>query len=303
MERIAIVAFALVLPIGGLLLNRKMEFPNDFQAWEVYALTVANAAILLLASWWHARRPLLSLGLLCATLPFTLYFFVVFLPFLPLSIIAVVFFGAGFLVLTPTVLLILHLGLLNKARRGSHGLRLLVGGSCFLLLPAFFTVRGLADKAALNAALDYVYAPAITDGPLTYPASRVNLRRALANHRSYKNGIYYPLLSDYYAWLVFDDLVLPDDKLTRLENAFFGVSGSAESNDPVARKRGDFFGGGRRSSVRDRNHMPRPAAPPHTVEVEKLDVDLAPIDGDATTVTLTLKLQNTGSQNAEYINF
>ncbi len=299
-ERIAILIFALVLPVGGLLLNREIPFPNDFQAWEVYVLTVANAAILLVASWQHARRPLLSLGLLCATLPFTLYFFVVFLPFLPLSILAVIFFGAGFLVLTPTVLLILHLGLLNKARRGSQGRRLVTGVLCLLLLPGFFTVRGLADKAALNAALDYIYAPAIKDGPITYGSSRVNLRRALSNHRSYKNGIYYPLLSDYYAWLVFDDLVLPDDKLARLENAFFGASGSTENNDLVKRNRGDLFGGGR-SSVRDRNRMPRPAAPPRTVAIEKLNLRLAPLEGEATTVTLAFTLENTGSQNAEYI--
>ncbi len=296
-ERIAILIFALALPMGGLWLNRTMPFPNDFQAWEVYALATANAAILLLASWQHARRPLLSLGLLCATLPFTLYFFVVFLPFLPLSILAVIFFGGGFLMLTPTVLLILHLSLFNKARRGSHGRRLVTGGLCFLLLPGFFTVRGLADKAALNAALDYVYTPVIKDGPISYPASLTNLRRALSNHRSYKNGIYYPLLSDYYAWLVFDDLVLPDDKLACLENAFFGAAGSTKNNDPL-RPRDPFFGG---SSVRNRNHMPRSAPPPRTVTVENLGVRLAPAEGGATVVTLALTLHNTGSPNAEFV--
>ncbi len=300
-ERIAIVLFALAMPVGGLLLNREIPFPNDFQAWEVYALTAANAAFLMLASWQHARRPLLSLGLLCSTLPFTLYFFVVFLPFLPLSILAVVLMGAGFLVLTPTVLLILHLGLLNKARRGSRGRRLIVGVLCFSLLPGFFTVRGLADKAALNAALDHVYSPVIGDGPIEYPASRANLRRALSNHHSYKNGIYYPLLSDYYAWLVFDHLVLPDDKLARLETAFFGTAGSTENSDRVAKNRGDIWGGSRGSSNRDRNRMPRSAPVPRTVEVEKLDVTTKAADGGATVVSLTLTLRNTGELNAEYI--
>jgi hypothetical protein len=297
-ERIAILIFALAMPAGGLLLNREIPFPNDFQAWEVYALTVINAVVLLLASWQHERRPLLSLGLLCATLPFSLYFFVVFLPFLPLSILGVILMGLGFLVLAPTVLFILHLSLLNKARSGSQGRQFATGAMCFLLLPGFFTVRSLADKAALNTALDYVYAPSIKDGPITYEASRVNLRRALTSHRSYKNGIYYPLLSDYYAWLVFDNLVLPDDKLARLESVFFGEPGGKESGDPVRMSNG-FFGGSRGSN-RDRNHMPRAARPPRTVVEENLDVKIAPAGSGASTVTLSLTLKNTGSQNAEY---
>ena len=295
-ERVAILVFALAIPVGGLLLNREIPFPNDFQAWEVYMLTAVNAIVLLLASWQHARRPVFSFGLLCATLPFTLYFFVVFLPFLPLSVIGVVLMGAGFLVLAPTLLLILHLRLLNKARRGSRRRHFAAGAICFLLLPGFFTVRSLADKAALNAALDYVYAPVIKEGSIRYSSSLVNLRRALANHRSYKNGIYYPLLSDYYAWLVFDNLVLPDDKLGRLEKVFLGETRAAVSSDPTRRGSG-IFGG---STNRQRNHMPRQSSPPRTVAEESLDLRLTPSEAGATLVTCSLTLKNNGETNAEY---
>ena len=107
-ERLAILLFALVLPIGGLILNRSIEFPVDFQAWEVYALTAANTAILLFASWRHASHPRLSFCLLCATFPFSLYFFLVFLPYTPLSILAVLAMGAGFLVLSPICLFVCY---------------------------------------------------------------------------------------------------------------------------------------------------------------------------------------------------
>ena len=292
-ERNTIAIFALALPLGGLLLNHSIAFPNNFQAWEVYLLTVVNAAFLLVASWLHVRRPLMSLGLLCVTLPFSLYFFVVFMPFLPLSIFAVLALGTGFLVMTPTVLLILHLSLLGKARRGSNGRRLITGALCFMVLPGFFTVRALADKAALNAALDYVYAPTIREGPMRYEASRLNLRRALTNHRSYKDGIYYPLLSDYYAWLVFDNLVLPDEKLARLEEAFFGKTGEGKTKST---QRGEIWGGGRGSSNRDRNRMPRVNTAPRSVEVAAIDF----VTRDAGGATLKLTLRNTGNSPAEY---
>jgi hypothetical protein len=300
-ERIAIVFFALVMPLGGLALNRGIPFPVDFQAWEVYALVVGNTAILLLASRQHASWPRLSYCLLCATFPFSLYFFIVFLPYTPLSILAVIAAGAGFLVLTPTFLFILHLHLLHKAHRhvlpGQSRLRLtLVGLLCCLLLPAFFTVRGLADKAALHAALDYVFAPTIESGTIAYPGSQANLRRALRNHRSYKNGIYYPLLSDYYSWLVFDNLVLPDDKLARLENTFVGAAGSTQNTDAL-RSRGNFFG---ERSVRDRTRMPRATPPPRTVEVSRLDVSARSAGDQNSVVTLALTLQNAGQIGAEY---
>jgi len=301
-ERVAIVLVALALPVSGLLLNRTIPFPADFQAWEVYGLTLANAAILLFASWRHARQPRLSFGLLCLTLPFSLYFFIVFLPYTPLSILAVVLMGAGFLVLAPTFLFTLHLHLFNKARceagRGWSGTRMAVSGLlCFLVVPAFFTLRGLADKEALNAALDYLFTPVVKSGDTRYPASLSNLRRALNSHRNYKNGVYYPLLSDYYSWLVFDDLILPDDKLARLEKAFLGTTGLTENHDLLRSRNGSLFGG---RSVRDRARMPRATPPPRTVEVSGLDVRVSPVGDTDGVFTLVMTLRNTGSQAAEY---
>lgn len=304
-ERAAIVIVALVLPMGGLLLNRNVPFPEDFQAWEVYALTVANAAILLFASWRATRSPRLSFALLCAAFPFSLYFFLVFLPYVPLSVFAVVLFGAGFLILAPTLLLALHLYLLNRARhalRANHGQWSIVmtGVLCFLALPASFVGRAAADKAALNGALQHLYAPAITQGDLVYGSSRTELRRALDSHRSYKNGIYYPLLSDFYSWWVFNHLVLPDDKLARLEQTFFGVAGSNLSLDPT---QSQFRNGARRgSSVRAQSGMPRPRqALPRAVQATALTVQTRAAGPADSVVTLALTLHNPGALNDEYV--
>lgn len=302
-ELIAIVCVAFCCPIGGLLLNREIDFPVDFQAWEVYALVAANTLALLFASRLHDSRPLLSLGLLCATLPFSLYFFIVFLPYTPLALLAILACGFGFLILSPTLLFVLQLHLLNQAVRqprlaGRRTRTVITGVLCFLLLPAFFTGRALADRAALHAALDYVYSPSLNAPALAYPGSPANLRRALASHRSYKNGIYYPLLSDFYACVVFDHLVLPDDKIARLEQTFFGDTGSALNQDPVRSRRGGFFSD---RSVRDRTHLPRAWPVSHAAAVTDLTLRTAPTGDRATTATVSLTLANAGLTPTEYL--
>lgn len=302
-ELFAIVFVAFCLPLGGLLLNRDIDFPVDFQAWEVYALVAVNTVALLFASLQHRRRPLLSFGLLCATFPFSLYFFIVFLPYTPLALLAIIACGLGFLILSPTLLFVLHLHLLHRAFRSSRladrpGRTTLTGVLCVMLLPAFFAGRALADRTALHAALDYVYEPALNTATPTYAHNLAHLRRALASHRSYKNGIYYPLLSDFYAWAVFDHLVLPDDKIARIEQTFFGETGSTVNSDPIRSRRGGFSS---ERSVRSQTRMPRATPPTRDVAVTDLALRTDPAGDHATTATLTLTLVNFHALDAEYL--
>ncbi|MDB6095255.1 MAG: hypothetical protein JWM32_2817 [Verrucomicrobia bacterium] len=301
MERIAVLVFALVLPVCGLLLNRQIPFPVSFQATEVYIITAANALVMAFASFQASRRPTLSFALLWATLPFSLYFFLTFLPYTPLSIIAIIAFGSGFLILTPTVLFVLHLLLLNRARVSPHfggGVlrRVVIAVLSFAVLPSFFVVRGLADKTALHAALDYVYAPEVKAGDVSFHSSLANLSRALRSHRDYKDGIYYPMLSDFYSWLVFDGLVLPDDKLGRLEEIFLGGKDTTTSTDPVRQHSG--FGGG---SVRRRTQMGKIARMPQTVDVAAVTARVHPAGEENSVVTIALTLRNHGASPAEFV--
>ena len=296
----AVIVVALVLPLAGLALNRGIPFPSDLQAPEVYLLTCANAALLLVAVWSRRARPRAVLFTLGATFPFTLYFFFVFLPFTPLAVLAILALGAGFLILTPTLLFGLHIHLLWQALQSARetGRRLaplvlwVLAGVA--VLPGWFTFRGLADRSALNTALEHAFTPGTAAAPRLYAGSLVNLRRAISSHRAYKDGRYYPLLSDYYAWLVFDGLVLPDGKLERLETLFFGAA------TPSARERNGFtfFGADR---TRDRHRMPRAEAPPRTVEVAEMDVHMSASSPTTTTAGLSLTLKNTGARDAEYV--
>ncbi|MBL9207566.1 MAG: MSEP-CTERM sorting domain-containing protein, partial [Opitutaceae bacterium] len=302
-DLVAVGVIALAMPIGGLLLNRSIPFPVDFQSVGVYALSVGNALALAAASQLPVRFARLRLALLGVGLPFTLYFFFVFLPYTPLSVLAMVVMGAGFLVLTPTFLLALHVHLIGRIWHEGSRTRsaAAVGLLAAAVVPGLITVRALADRHALNGALAHLFQPAVSGADVTFPGSRAGLKRALASHRDYKDGIYYPLLSDFTSWLTFDGLILSDDKLAQLEQAFFGNDGVARSTKPRDHSF-DLFGGS--SRARDRHRMPRAPAPPRTVAITHLDVQTRSVSTAETTVTARLSLTHTGRQSgvgAEFI--
>lgn len=292
-ECVLVTLFALLLPAIGLVMNDGVKFPADFQAWETWALTGLNAGVLFYAVLCPARWPRITLALVAATLPFSLYFFFAFLPYVPFAVLLILFLGLGFIMLAPTFLMIVHGRILTRAWSlvaQHHGRRHAVGLAlaCGLILPGFVVVRTVGDRLALRAALDHVYEPTVNQGEIAYSPSLTLLRGALANHRDYKNGAYLPLLSDFYSWAVFDNLTLSDEKLARLEQVFFGTPSTATL--PPARGRL-----GNRQRV-------RPAVPtPKTVSVTRLDVKAASAGTGDTTVTLAFTLTNTGNDVAEYV--
>lgn len=285
--------FAVLLPAIGLVMNDGTKFPADFQSWATWALTGLNAAVLFFAVLCPARWPRITLALVAATLPFTLYFFFAFLPYVPFGVLLILFFGLGFFMLAPTFLMVVHSRVLLRVwsrvaeRNGSrHALGLAL--ACGALLPGFVATRAIGDRLALRAALDHVYEPTVKQGEVAYGSSLTLLRGALANHRDYKNGAYLPLLSDFYSWAVFDNLTLSDEKLARVEQVFFGTPQAAQPQPARGRA-------GNRQRL-------RPAVPtPKTVSLTRLDVKAASAGFGDTTVTLAFTLTNTGASPAEYV--
>ena len=238
------VLLGLVLPLLGLLLNNGAFwgglgsteagiFGNFSSPW-FYGLAVLNGVLLCLPAspnrWLHL---LLLLGR-STLLAYTFYFFLVFLPFLPLSLLAVILIGTGFLMLTPLVLLLVHVRELaadwQQLRPVFPGWLLglvLVGG--LLTLPLLITARYLADRHTLHQALDYRYSP---DYSRSYRLDAAALARTLAVVKQHKDrqswegglfGAHVPYLSLYFNWLVLDNLTLSDTKIADLEQVFLGT--------------------------------------------------------------------------------
>jgi len=292
------VAAGLVAPLGGLLLNIRIPFPFDFQAPSIYVLTIINGLILLVpqpendrsATWVWLGRGIMY--------PFTLYFFLVFLPYLPLSLLAMLAAGAGFLILAPTLLFFVHTRRLFEEGRQLAGRvgtpsAILLFVACLTVLPLLYTGRAVIDRRALMHAVDFVYSPDYT-GDGTPHLNRRSARRALTRLNQRKNGIYVPFLSEYYSRLVFGGMVLPDHKMKTIYTTLFGQELKIDRTGLGF----DGFFGIRSPRMRARMGNVRP--PPRDVTLENVDTELSATNGIAY-ASVTLTMQNGKSPNAEYV--
>lgn len=288
----------LIAPIGGLLLNRKIPFPYDFQAQAVYILTCLNAIFLLLPFSRHAGRNALVWCLRCSTYPFSLYFFLIFLPFLPLALPAMIAAGAGFLILAPTLLFIVHTRTLieeGRSLKTNHGLVPVLAGFvlCVALLPLGLAGRALLDKQALTQALDAAYRPDYASGATDL--NRPALQRTLRRLHDIKHGIYLPFITDAYDAIVLDGMILPDRKIQHLETMFFGSS--LERSAPNNLFRDVFNPAAQRRRARNQNRV---RLPERKVQLTGIEAQKE-VGADTTTTTLALSLTNNGGNGSEFV--
>lgn len=287
----------LVAPLGGLWLNHYIPFPCDLQSPGLYTLTVINGLVLLLPSPRSPTRRALLWLVRCSLYAFSLYFFVVFLPFLPLSLLAMLACGAGFLILAPTLLFVIHTRqiLSDSAEmivRWGRALTTAAFVGALLLMPLVFTWRAIDDKIALQQAMALAYSPDLQTGKADL--NRTATKRALEHLREMKEGLFLPFLSDYYNRLVFNGLVLPDDKTQLLYRLYFGH----EEPKPDTRRQWSLFLAPN-SRARGRSNAGR-TEPPRQVQLAGLDVQEVRTN-DLIRASLTLSMTNSGPGNSEYV--
>ena len=296
---------ALVLPIAGLLLNTWIPFPADLQNPWPYVLTAVNAVFLMLppTGWGWADRTARAMRLVL--FPFTLYFFVVFLPFLPFSICAILAMGTGFLVLAPTLLFMVH----GQELMRDYGRALASAGgrwrlwvrmaALLLVLPTAFMARTERDRMALHRTLDFRYAPDYAkDARLGVAPDQV--RRVLMNVRRFKDGAEIPYLTGWYNWRVFDNLLLQDEKAEELWRLIVGGKPPERNKEDFLRNEfASLFGGKTRSPERRRGGVTRPV--PRNVEISDVRSAVRSANGETETrVTLKVTSHDEAAQ-AEFM--
>jgi len=287
----------LVFPIAGLCLNIVIPFPANLQDWTVYALTVLNAVVLFLPA--KKEASIANTLLFCLRsimFTFTLYFFLLFLPFLPLSLPAMISFGAGFLILAPTFLFFIHSRLLideGRALAGRFGFaQVLILFVCMLIvLPALYTGRALYHKQALMTAVDAVYDP---DYSVAQPQiNTYAVRKALKRLQAMSAGIYVPILSDYYNKIVFNGMVLPHNKIKTISEDLLGEDISVRFNKDM--QLFDIFS----SSSGSRSRSFRKVRPPRTVNLLEVTPSIE-TGGAFSSADVKLNMNNPTAQLSEF---
>ena len=233
--RVMLFLLAIVLPLAGLAVNgllgggvfASQGMFGNFGHPVVYAVTLVNGVYVWMPRRWLQAYRLPAYFVGCVGTTFVTYFACVLLPYSPFAVLAVLLVGLGLLMLSPLLLLPVQIKTLMRdyaSLRTRYPAYVLaaVTATGLLLLPAIITVDYAADRKELDRAMAYLYEPAAAEGEVD--AGR--LARVLRNIRKHDGDTFAmfddqtPYLSEYYRWLVLDNLTLSTDKLNLLTRVF-----------------------------------------------------------------------------------
>ncbi len=289
------VAFAedfvimVILPFSGLALNSMIPFPADFQTPAFYAATALTALALLypdrksrngMAAQWFSRWVFMA---------FTLYFFLVFVPFLPFAFPALLFFGAGTLILAPTLLLWSHVRILSRTAPAvfnefGKARAIAIAALGFLVIPiiigSVIELHRSDLKRVMAFALNSDYN---VDAKLPIPAGRAAhvIQRAV----DFNQGRDLPVISAWYIARVYDGLYLRDSVLQDLSDKLLGNDVKVSKQSFGMSSMFSFSSSGRSSRGRNRR-----GSPSNTARLAETSVQDTVLD-DVVKYTVKLKVK------------
>lgn len=255
------VVYGLILPLAGLGLNLAMPFPADFKNAWAWGLAVLTGVVLLLPVTPN-RRGLVAYALRFAVAPFVLYFFLLFIPFLPLAIPAILMAGLGFLILAPTLLFrcwSMHVHAAYRTLRTAYSRRTLIvlGLAGFLVMPVGFIAHTEIERHDLAAIIDWHVHETFDELEPPPPPMSMERARAIMNGVNIHTfGSEIPFLSAWRDFRVYGGMYMSDKLRNALNRRILGRQ-IDDARDLDARAR-DMFGpdfaifGGRASARRDR---------------------------------------------------
>ena len=209
-----VMVCALVLPFLGLALNLAIPFPADFANPWPWALS-AYTALVLLPKPRSDGAGLFLYFLQSAAGPFVLYFFLLFVPFLPLAIPAIIIVGTGFLILAPTILFRFYTRemycywlKLRETYSAPKVIAVAVAG--FLVLPALFVVDVEIERRNFKSLLAWHTEEDYDEPAKPMPCSQERAETIMTHVNDFAFGAEIPFLSAWRSFRVYDGMYLAD---------------------------------------------------------------------------------------------
>ncbi len=289
------------LPLLGLFVNQAFPFPYSFQTREIYVLAICTGLAVSLPYFAHPWAHRLVWGLQALTLPFSVYFFLVFLPVLPLLAPGVFVIGAGLLIAVPSLLLFLHLHRLvdawrQEVRENNRYAVAIMFIALALCWPGIHLAQVYRDRAELRAALDYISYPDLTR-PARFSGDPAKVEKCLQRLVDFKAGIYLPLISDAYNAVVFGGRVLPQAKLDALARVITGKP----APPPSEQKTFSATDRGFHRTVEEQLTQPIGERFKAAARISSMSTSRIAAGTAATKTVIKLTVHNSTAESAEYI--
>ncbi|WP_196886486.1 MSEP-CTERM sorting domain-containing protein [Aureivirga sp. CE67] len=224
-----------ILPLLGLLIyaysfEGNLQFIGKFDNFWIYFFTIVNGIVLTIRSTSNPKINILLFFIKSICFTFSLYFFVIFLPLIPFSLIAIIFLGVGILMLAPIFLFIIQVkelrtdfDNLSKQFSSNKLITLMIVG--FLIIPIGITIKSIKDRNTIMNTLDYIYNPNYFVTKDINTESLEKVIKSIRHNKQKRDQLFeneLPFISNYYNWIVLDNLTLSEDKLNEIESIFFG---------------------------------------------------------------------------------
>ncbi|KNY27201.1 MSEP-CTERM sorting domain-containing protein [Pseudobacteroides cellulosolvens] len=223
-------------PLFGLTLNNEFNIFGDFSNGYFYILAIFTGVLLVLPSSSNKYIRALLYIMKSITFTFSAYFFMIFLPYLPFSLLGLLLCGLGILLLIPVAQAFVHVRSLWDdfkflAQHFNKTILLIVFICGASLIPALITVTFNNDKGQIDRALKFIYQQnlsveneiKIDTKALTRSLDFLRENKASTNRSGNVFSNYRtPLISAYYNWYVLENLTLSEDKIKAIERIFLG---------------------------------------------------------------------------------
>lgn len=225
------VLFSFLFPLIGLWVSSAVEGEifGDFSHPAFFVLAALNGLVMSLKNPKKVWGRWLFFVLRAIFSAYILYFSLIFLPYLPISLVAIIALGFGFVMLSPIIAMLLQVSELRKDIQflqtvASKKLIYLTLVLSVFVLPTIITINYQLDRLAIDRMLDFVHQRDFNDDDREhFDADRSSklLERIRGSEQSWRTKE-TPFLDNYYKWLVLDNLTLSNRKRSELYALFVG---------------------------------------------------------------------------------